>query len=203
MHQYFLILLLWAGARVPCFGQPEAGFELVTELDDVKVHVRPEAGEDLSIRVSTEAETTVADLRVILDDAAGYPLWVHRCEEAYLLPGATEEGFTYYSRINLPFPFSDREVVAAITQSVDPETGVFVRHIHSRPDAVPPTKGAQRIRIYDAVWTLAPLPDGLVAISCQVRTAAGAGLPAWIRKEIMTGGPAKTVGNLVRLVQAR
>ncbi|MEM6771114.1 MAG: hypothetical protein AAF597_11055, partial [Bacteroidota bacterium] len=107
----------------------------------------------------------------------------------------------YYSRVALPFPLRDREVVAAITQTIDVETGILTRHITSTPDALPTTKGCNREAVYEADWVVAPLSAAEVSISCTVRTAAGAGLPGWLRREIMTGGPVKTVRNLVNRLE--
>ena len=198
--KYLVLFLLLARAQVPAYGQEKPAFVLEAEDGPVRVYVRPEANDDMSIRVTARAQATVAAVVAVLNDVTGYPDWVHRCERAYVLPGGTADAFTYYSLVNLPFPFSDREVVAAIEQATDPRTGRFQRTISSRPDAVPRSKKAERIEVYEAVWEVAPAERGWVSVSCTVRTAAGAGLPTWLRKEIMTGGPAKTVNNLLRTV---
>jgi hypothetical protein len=193
----FLLLLIWAGTQVQANAQGEQGFVLRAAEDGVSVWVRSEANNDLTVRVAITAETSVAKVRRVIDHASGYPHWVHRCEEAYVLPGGTPDAYTYYSRVDLPFPFSDREVVGAITQSVDADTGVFTRIIKSSPTAMPNNKGVQRVETYDSTWEVKPLTKDKVAITCTVRTAAGSGLPNWLRREIMTGGPVKTMKGLV------
>lgn len=196
-----LCFLCWAGPQVQGYGQKSDDFTLEADEEGVAVYVRPENEGQMSVRVIASAAATVTDVRRIIDDAPRYPDWVHRCSEAYVLAGGTPNAYTYYSRLNLPFPLSDREVVAAITQSVDPASGVLTRRITSTPDAMPPTKGCQREAVYEAEWIITPLQAGGVSIQCTVRTAAGSGLPNWLRREIMTGGPVKTVRNLVARVE--
>ena len=202
MRIFFLIVVTVAMSLVPCElpGQRE-GWALEVDEDGVVVYVRPEAGSDMSVKVSTVARTTVAEVQRVLDDAAAYPEWVHRCAGAYVIPGGAPNDYVYYSHIDLPFPFQDKEVVARIQQYVLSETGVLVRNITAEPDALPPPKGRDRLLAYDARWTVTPLPQGTVEITCQVRTSAGSGLPMWLRTEILTGGPAQTVKNLRRRLE--
>lgn len=197
MKKFLLLLLIWAGPQVQSGVMGQGDFTLEAEEDNVRVYVRPEANGEMSVRVTTTARADVRGVLAILDDAPKYTEWVHRCVEAYVVRGGTPMAYTYYSRVNLPFPLKDREVVAAIQQEIDPVTGVLTRHITSTPDALPATRGCNREAVYEADWVVAPQVSGAVEISCTVRTAAGNGLPNWLRREIMTGGPVKTVRNLV------
>jgi hypothetical protein len=201
MRKILILIAFWAGPQVQGFGQEEQGFEAAGDDGPVRVYTRSESNNDMSVLVTTSARATVSAVRTIIANAPAYPTWVHRCEEAYVLSGGTDSAYTYYSRIKLPFPFQDREIVADISEHNNLETGVLTRRIISRPDAVPLTKGVERIQAYPAVWTLAPAANNTVDITCLVRTAAGGGLPAWLRREIMTGGPLKTIQNLIRLVE--
>ena len=197
---FFMIMAL---SLVPGRGFCQSEWTLELEEDGVKVYVRPEANDDMSVRVEATTTRSVAEVQSVIDEVDKYPQWVHRCGEAYRVPGGTDDEYVYYSHIDLPFPFTDKEVVARITQSVDVETGILTRLITSEPEAVPPVKGRDRLAVYEAKWQVGPTGDGLVSIICTCRTAAGAGLPNWLRTEIMTGGPAKTVKNLVARLEAK
>lgn len=192
-----ILLLIVAGAQVRGSGQNAAGFVLAEDDGTVRVYTRAEADGEMSVRVTAHSPAPVASVVAVLDAVDDYPAWVHRCAHAYALPGRTPAAFVYYSRVDLPFPFGDREVVAAVHQATDPATGVWTRQISSRPDAVPPTDGVTRIVVYEAEWRLSPRPGGGTDLSCTVRTGAGKGLPRWLRRQVMTGGPARTVRNLL------
>ncbi|THH41329.1 SRPBCC family protein [Neolewinella litorea] len=194
----FPLLLLCTCVRA----QTSDGFELQTESGGVSVYVRDEANEEMSVRVVTRATAGMQRVRAILDDAENYPEWVHRCDDAYIIPGGTPNNFVYVSGIDLPFPFRDKEVVARVRQTMGPRS-VLTRTIRAEPGAVPPTEGRDRLEVYSGEWVISPLERGEVELQCTVRTNAGAGLPSWLRREILTNGPAKTVANLRDRLETR
>lgn len=198
-----IVTIILALTQVQGQAQATNTFTLKTAEEDVKVYIRQETNDDMSVRVTTTAKAKVSDVQAVLDDAAAYPEWVHRCKEAFILPGGTPSEYVYCSRVNLPFPFQDREVVASIAQSTDPGTGALARKIVCTPDRLPPTKGYNRETVYEALWVVTPNDADGIDISCTVRTAAGNGLPNWMREEIMTGGPVKTLRNLVARLEEK
>ena len=188
----------WDHTRVRA--QNDDTFDLQAESDGVRVYTREETDDELSVRVVTRARASMDRVQETLDDAERYDEWVHRCDGAYVLPGGDPDDFVYVSGIDMPFPFRDKEVVARVRQSVDHD-GVLRRSITAEPDATPPTEGRDRLDVYTGEWQVTPLADGAVELQCTVRTDAGAGLPGWLRREIMTGGPARTVANLRRRLE--
>ena len=182
--------------------QTADGFTLQAEDDDVRVFVREEANSDMSVRVITVARAEVAAVKATLDDAESYSEWVHRCDGAYVVKGGSPDNYVYVSGIDMPFPFRDKEVVARINQWIN-EQGVLTRTITATPHAVPNENGRDRLTVYSGEWVVSPLPgERTVELQCTVRTDAGSGLPGWLRREILTGGPAQTVANLRRRLEA-
>ncbi|CAH1000435.1 hypothetical protein LEM8419_01588 [Neolewinella maritima] len=196
----FFLLLCTCGPAL-LFGQVSDGFVLQSTDDGVSVSVREESNGDMSVRVSTEARAQVQGVGAVLDHAKGYSEWVHRCDGAYIVAGGQPDDYVFVSGIDMPFPFQDKEIVARVTQVVD-SSGVLTRTITGSPHAIPATKGRDRPTVYNGEWIVRPLPDGRVHLQVTVRTDAGAGLPNWLRKEIMTGGPVKTVLNLRHRLEA-
>lgn len=199
MRYLLLIAILCATGTLT--GQAERdGFLLQSEADGISVWVREEAGGDMSVRVTTAARVGVKEVMAVLDDAAAYPEWVHRCSDARRLPGGADDNYVYFSSIDLPFPFRDKEVVARIRQWIDP-AGTLHRTITAEPEALPPAEGRERMTVYSGEWLVRP-DDDSVMLQCTVRTDAGAGLPGWLRREILTGGPARTMANLRQRLEA-
>ena len=199
MPHSFLLFLAIALTCVPAklVGQD---FALQGEEEGVSVYTRTEKDGQLSVRVETEVASTVPRVKATLDDAARYDEWVHRCDGAYIVEGGEEDNYVFVSGIDMPFPFGDKEVVARIRQRLRPD-GSLVRLIAGDPAAVP-ASGRDRPGVYDGEWVVTPLAGERVSIRVTVRTDAGAGLPLWLRKEVMTGGPVKTVINLRRRLEA-
>lgn len=198
-----LTIFILALTQVPAMAQDAHGFVHQASEDGIDVYVRIEDNDDMTVRVTTTAKTKVSLVQQVLDEAEAYPTWVHRCAEAQKLPGGTADAYLYLSRVDMPFPFRDREVVAAIKQAIDPNTGVFIRHIISKPEAYPLSDKYKRVEFYESTWEVQPLGEDRARMICTVRTAAGSGLPGWLREDIMTGGPVKTIQRLRQRVEAR
>ncbi|MCP9235078.1 START domain-containing protein [Lewinella sp. JB7] len=181
--------------------QNSEGFTLESEDDGVQVFLREELAGELSVRVRTQARAPMRRVREVLDDAPRYPEWVHRCDDAYIVGGGQVNDYIFVSGIDMPFPFRDKEVVARVRQSTDGR-GVLTRTITVAPSAIPPNRSRDRQEVYAGEWIVRPLASGGVELQCTVRTDAGTGLPSWLRKEVMTGGPARTIANLRRRLEA-
>ncbi len=192
-----LLLLLSTCVRA----QAPSDFVLEANADGVKIFVREEPNGDMTVRATTKARAQVPEVRAILDDAVAYPQWVHRCDAAYILEGGAADDYVFVSGIDMPFPFRDKEVVARVLQHTD-VNGQYTRTITAEPGAIPPNKGRDRQTTYFGEWRVTPLSPTQVVVEVTVRTDAGAGLPNWLRKEILTGGPARTMVNLRQRVEA-
>ena len=180
--------------------QDNGGYLLEREEDGVSVYVREESNGDMSVRVTTAAGTQVQRVREVLDDAPRYPQWVHRCDEAYVVDGGGPDNYVFVSGIDMPFPFRDKQVVARIDQVLDGQ-GVLRRTITAEPSAIPSSDDRDRLTVYRGEWVVSPHSGG-VTLQCTVRTDAGAGLPNWLRKDILCGGPMKTMVNLRERLEA-
>ncbi len=199
-----LLILLFVAFLSTCVrAQSEPGFVLESEEDGVKVYVREETNGDMTVRALTRARAQVPGVQAVLDNAPAYPEWVHRCDAAYVVAGGKANNYVFVSGIDMPFPFRDKEVVARVQQRTEAD-GQYTRTITAEPAAIPPTQGRDRQINYQGEWRVTPLSATQVEVQVTVRTDAGSGLPTWLRKEIMTGGPSKTIANLRRrLEQAR
>lgn len=192
-YMFFLLLCTCVRAQV------DEGFVLQAEEEGVRIYTREGSGGVLSVRTITRARTRVQAVKEVLDDAAKYPEWVHRCDTAYAIGGGDD--FIFVSGIDMPFPFTDKQVVARVRQHID-DRGVFRRTITASPDAIPDDGERDRQRNYFGEWEIRPLTNGMVELQCTVKTDAGSGLPGWLRREILTGGPMKTLHNLKRRLEA-
>ncbi len=191
----FIVLLAAASLQV---GAQEDWTERKSE-DNFKVYTKPAPGDNITVKTIATAKAAPADLVKILDDVPSYPEWVYHCAEAERLSGGKKDHFYYRSEVSLPFPFKNREVVAEVKQSF--VNGVFQRTISARPDYRPDPEGLERARVFEATWKITPRPGGGSDILTIVTTDAGSGLPSWLRNQIVTSGPIKSIGDLIALAE--
>ncbi len=180
--------------------QTNVVWKLTKEDDRLKIYTA-ESGENILVKIEMNVAASVDKIMMFVSDADSYATWIHRCESAKRLKTVSATQYYYYSHINLPIPFSDRDVVALVKEKKDPATGSVQRSIVAVPGYIPENKGIQRIKQYDSSWRLTPLPSGLTYVECIVESDAGSGLPGWLRTQIMTGAPAKTMHNLAALAE--
>lgn len=111
--------------------------------------------------------------------------------------------YLFISRIDMPFPFTDKVVVAGVKQWIDAD-GRLLRNIVAQPKAIPNENDEERLSVYRGEWVVTPdAANHSVQVSCTVRTDAGSGLPNWVRREILTGGPVKTMINLRKRLEEK
>ena len=93
-HMRFLMSLVafLALTQMQLLAQEQSAFELRAADGGVKVYVRSEANNEMSVRVTTTARSTVSAAMAVIDDAPNYPKWVHRKHGGYHLPAAIAHG---------------------------------------------------------------------------------------------------------------
>lgn len=71
-----IVTIIWALTQVQGQGQAAKAFTLKTTDAGVKVYIRQESNDDMSVRVTTTARAKVSDVQAVLDDTKAYPKWV-------------------------------------------------------------------------------------------------------------------------------
>lgn len=178
----------------------EAAWELKSKDELMELYTRkPDGSRLVEVRIRMNLKARPKDLLAVLDDLATYPRWVYRCSSARRV-GASK-GYYYQSIVDLPFPFSDRDVVAQVQQRTDSRTGKTTRTVRATPDIIPGEKGMERIKTYEAVWEIQSVSDTHILIDYRCFTDTGGSLPSWIVNEVATSGPVKSMRRLAELVQ--
>lgn len=193
--------LLLAGCTLPCgLLAQEAAWELKSKDERLELYTRkPDGSRLVEVRIRMNLKASPQDLLAVLDDLETYPQWVYRCSSARRV-NATK-GYYYQSIVDLPFPFSDRDVVAQVQQRTDSRTGKTTRTVRAAPNVIPGEKGMERIETYEAVWEIQSISDTHILIDYRCFTDTGGALPSWIVNEVATSGPVKSMRRLAELVE--
>ncbi len=201
MHTTLTLLFLLGALGLSA---QEAEWKLHNGGERMQVYTRKRGdSRQVEVRIKMKLDASVDQLLAVIDDLKGYPRWVYRCASARKVEVAGSSHVHYQSIVNLPFPFSDRDVVAVIKQTRDPQSGRVLRRVTATPDAIPPADGLERVKQYEATWDIRPAANGGTEVDYRCFSDTGGGLPAWVVNEVVTSGPVKSMERLIHLVEAR
>ncbi len=123
-----------------------------------------------------------ADLHSVitaLNDVANYPKWVNNCVKSYKFKVLNDSDFHYYTRTDLPFPLSDRDLVVHTRQAQTPD-GVWHSISTAQPDAVEENSGVVRIKTYRSEWKMKALTAHTIHYDYKIILDPGGYIPDWI-----------------------
>lgn len=90
----------------------------------------------------------------VLTDPDETKKWMSGVSENYLLSKSNPSEWYTYTLYSIPWPFNNRDLVSAFTVKNNPGNKTVIINIKSKADHVPPKPGIERLRDYDATWTI-------------------------------------------------
>lgn len=145
-------------------------------------------------KIAARADSLPAAVRTIASD----PAWVPAGQSRKVLVNEPGE-FVVHTRIDLPLPFSDRDVVSRGVISVDEATGVH--RIEWRAidhELAPPVDGVVRIRRGAGSWEFTPAAGDACEVDYVTFIDLGGALPGWLINPLMGGNVLKSFEDVAR-----
>ncbi|MCW3786722.1 hypothetical protein [Plebeiibacterium sediminum] len=158
----------------------------VKEDNGIALHERwVKVNESLSVRERKGimvVDGSMDEVISFLSNPKTVKLWMKGIKEVRLVVHKDEE--LLYIVINLPWPFSDRDLVAkySVTQT-GPDNCVIRMSSDTYNDIE--KKNTVRIKNYDATWKLTKLDEGKVQIQFQVFSAEPPLFPQWVQEPVL------------------
>jgi hypothetical protein len=121
--------------------------------------------------------------------------------ESRLLKRVSSTEMYYYSRIDFPWPLSDRDIIMHSKMVQDPVTKKVVSTSVAMPDYIPTVKDVVRIRTANTVWTVFPGVGGWLYSEYYIYSDPGGSLPAWLINMAIDVGPRETVKNIRNILR--
>ncbi len=132
----------------------------------------------------------------VLTDPGETKKWMSGVSESYMLSKPNPSEWYTYTLYNIPWPYSNRDLVSAFTLKNNPGSKTVIITIISRADKVPPKPGIERLKDYSATWTIKETAPGKVRIVFSAISNAPLMAPRYIQDPVIE----KTFhNNLVRL----
>lgn len=176
-------------------------WKLKRDKHDVQVYLGNVTGSKYkAVRAVTRIQVRLQSVVALLRDTGACPEWADLCQEAHVHEQLTDTDLLVYTRNHLPWPVSDRDLVAEVVWSQDRRTGIVTMDSHAVDGVVARHKGCVRLTQAHTVWVITPLGQGWVEVAMEAHVNPEGPLPAWVTNHLLVKSPYKTVLGLRKAV---
>lgn len=194
-----LIWLLLFFISVPLSAQDKNSWVLKNEKNGVKVYYR-KSSDIYELKLATSLKVPLSGVARLFDEVEKYPVWGYKITEARLLKRVSPTEMYYYSRLDFPWPMSDRDVILHTRLEQDPKSRAVMSISSAAPDYIPEVKGVVRVRKADTKWTLIPGGGGWLYAEYYLHSDPGGNIPDWAINLALDVGPRETVKNMRKIL---
>ncbi|WP_295792464.1 START domain-containing protein [Mucilaginibacter sp.] len=175
----------------------QTDWKLKSENDGIKVYTSNVTGSKFkAIKVECELNATSSQLVKVLLDVKNCPEWLYHTKLCTLVKQVSPGELYYYSEINIPWPVQNRDFVAHLTVSQNPETKVITIDGPAVNGMVPVKDGIVRVRSSKGLWVITPLKKNFLKVVYTLQLDPGGNLPAWLVNLFAAEGPMKSFQGL-------
>src|SRR4051812_26071371 len=116
-----LLVLLFLQINV----QAQFAWKFHSEKEGIKIYTSEVAGSKIkALRVECTFQATLPHLAAVLMDVKNATDWVYKTKSITVLKEVSPSEIYYYSEISMPWPVSNRDFVAHLTATQNPDTKV-------------------------------------------------------------------------------
>ena len=169
-------------------------WELKSKKGDLEVYYRDAPDSDFKeLKITTQLDAPLSTVIAAMSDVDAFPDWVYKCSEAVNLKQVSDTELYYYVRMDLPWPFHDRDLISHSTLRQDPDTKVVISEGYAVPNYVDEKKDVIRVPTNNIKWVITPLDNGLIDIEYTLKSSPGGSVPAWLMNLAIDHGPVQTM----------
>uniref|UniRef100_A0A486XND3 START domain-containing protein n=1 Tax=Rheinheimera sp. BAL341 TaxID=1708203 RepID=A0A486XND3_9GAMM len=195
--RFLLTSLMLFSITVAAAEQPWRLYKTVAET---RVEYLHNADKLLQVKAQTEVSATPAAFLHLLEDTANITKWAANTEKAELIrqPDANIHiVHTYFTAI---WPVSKRDMVTQSVWQQDIASGAVTMRVSDVGQDYPPVKGYVRMQSVQGLWTLTPMPDGVLRIEYQGQADPGGKLPHFIADKVALKAIFNTFSRLAQVL---
>ena len=189
----FAILLLCTFVHLGS-AQNDDGWVYKGEKDGVKVYLKS-TGAIYDVKLTTSVQSSLSAICHLLADVESYPRWGYKISHSALLERTDEFNSIYYSRLDFPWPLSDRDVVLK-NEMHQNHKGVITFHSKAFNGKEAETKDVIRLNDTETRWFIHPPKNGWVYVEYYIHSDPGGNVPDWLVNSAIDMGPRETINAL-------
>jgi len=179
---------------------PEASSDWILQKNEngITVYTRYTDGSKIKeVRVVNIVSSSLSGLVALLLDTRNYPQWIYGCSESKALKIISEKELYNYQVTDVPWPFTDRDVVSDFKVAQDSVTKIVKFTKSCLADFLPEKNDMVRIQKIESSYTLTPLGHGNVQVIMQMSIDPGGNVPAWFVNYNLVVAPYKTTEAMI------
>ena len=185
---FFMLLLSVLGN--PVWAQSE--WTLATNKDDIKVFTKAVPDSKIkAIKVEGVFNASPSQLEALIMDVNSSADWMYHTKSSTLIKQVSATELYYYSEVSMPWPIQNRDFVAHLIVSQNPQTKVITIQGPTVGGMVPQKTGIVRIKEATGKWTITPLENGQVETEYTLHVDPAGTLPSWLVNMFAAEGPVK------------
>jgi len=193
-NKAFILLLL---VLIASSASAQNDWKLSTEKEGIKIYTSMVPDSKVkAIKVECDLNATTSQLVALVMDINTAPDWVYHVKSAKLVKEVSPTELYYYSEVSLPWPAANRDFVAHLIVSQNPDTKVVTIDGPATPGFVPVKKGVVRIENSIGKWIITPLGPNQINVEYSIHVDPGGSLPAWLVNIFATDAPLQIFRNL-------
>ena len=143
---------------------------------------------------------SASSLVSLVQDTSTCSQWVDLCREARIHKRISDTEYYVYSYNDIPFPVSDRDVIAKTVWTQDLDSLKITMSSTPTPDLIPKTK-AVRIKEAFSQWHFTPRSDGTTLVENFAHINPNGPTPAWLTNRLLVSSPYKTLKNMRAMIE--
>lgn len=177
--------------------QCQDGWTLKKNKNGIKVFSRDSKNFKFDeLKVECEFEGRLSQLAAVLFDVNKQYQWVYKTIKSQLLKSTSPSDVFFYTEIEVPWPFENRDLVVHMSMAQQPASKVLTIIAKNVNGYLPTKKNIVRINYSSATWTATPLNSHRFKVEYRIQVDPGEGVPAWLLNLFATSGPYETFLNL-------
>ncbi|MGH1440102.1 MAG: START domain-containing protein [Cellvibrionaceae bacterium] len=172
------------------------------DKDGIKIYTSKVADSKFdAVYGSMLVQASVNSLVALVKDTDSCSQWADLCKESRVEKKNSEVEYFVYTYNDVPFPVTDRDVIAKVNWSQDPDTLAVIMTAEPTPDMLKETN-AVRIIEADSRWYFTPQADGSTKVETFAHINPNGPTPAWLINMLLVSSPFKTMQGMKKMMES-
>jgi START domain len=186
----FIWLLLQISAKCQ-------NWTLKKDKDGIKVFTRKTTFFKFDeLKVECEIDASLSAMAAVLLDVNHHGEWVYKTAKSQLLKSSAATDLFFYTEIECPWPFENRDVVVHLNLTQNAENRVMTVIAQSTDGYLPDKKNIVRMKYSRVTWMVTPLNNRHLKVDYRVQIDPGGSVPAWLLNAFASKGPFESFTKL-------